>query len=326
MSLDITALNVKDTEAIKRLYQEAFSGMELYYGRYIGDEFMQRRLFSSGLYSTDCSIVHRDGDRELDAAVFANLRKSPDQISSDSLYLNLILMKPDLDGKYSAKGLIEELLGIAESAGKRRVVTSLQWSGIWPGILSSYIQAIEICRDTKARLSHGEVFLVADISRTLHLAQRGLQNLPSNLEIRQYYDEDYDKLHQLMMRNFSIGWLHETLSKVSADYESFNGYGLAETYRPDDVLVVMDKQRLCGFCVVQSVTDGYRSFIGPLGMAPSYRGQGIGPHLFLKALEYLHGNSKKSVGLWTSRSIYQRFYSRFDMTEAMSTYSAEWRL
>ena len=326
MSLDITALNVKDTEAIKRLYQESFSGMDLYYGEYINDEYIQRRLFSSVLYITDRSIVHRVGDCELDAAVFANLRKSPDQVSSDSLYLNLIVMKPDIDGKTSATRLIKELLKIAERAGKRRVVTSLQWSGMWPGILSNYTQAIEICRETKARLSHGEVFLVADISRTLHLAKRGFQNLPSNLEIRQYYDEDYDKLHRLMMRNFSIGWLHETLSKVNVDFESFNGYGLAETYRPEDVLVVMDKKRLCGFCVVQSVTDGYRSFIGPLGMEPSYRGQGIGTHLFLKALEYLNGRSKNSVGLWTSQSIYQSFYSRFDMTETMSTYSAEWRI
>lgn len=319
-------LSVKHSGEIKRLFQESFSGMELYYGRDLDDEFMHRRLFSSVLYSTDCSRIQYAGDRGITAAAFANWRKRPDQSSADSLYLNLFFMKPDASGTCSAKQLIVDLMKLAKNAGKKSMVTSLQWTGVWPGILSHHTQAIEICRTTGAQLSQGEVFLESDICRTLKLAGRKLKPLALDLEIRRYRVDDYENLHHFMSQNFSVGWLHETMSKVSAAFESFNGYGLANSYRPDDVFVIADTQRIYGFCVVQSVTGDDRSFIGPIGMAPSLRGQGIGPHLFLKALEYLRSRNKKSVGLWTTESIYQGFYSRFDMKKTMSTQCAEWKL
>lgn len=320
------AIKSADAEALGRLYEQSFSGIDLPYGQSLDEQFFSRRLFSSRLYSTDCSLIEYGAREDIGAAVLANLRQFPNQKTTDIVYLNLLILKPDDLGSRCGKQLITELLNYARSLHKEKIITSLQWIGVWPGLLSTHKQALNICLTSGARITGEDIFLESDINNTIdQLRSETIQPLKDTI-FRHYQSNDFDSLYRLLAGHFSIGWLHETMSKVSNNFESFNGYGLSATFRPEDIFVVEHESELCGFCVVQSDTDDDLCFFGPMGIEPKCRGKGIGSRLLLKALQYLIHKNKKRVGLWTSESIYRDFYKRFGMQKTISGIHLQWIL
>lgn len=318
------AITPTDSASIKTLHNQSFSSLELFYGAEMEENFLNRRLFSSKLFSTDCSLIEYTDNGDICGAVLANLRPHPEQVNSTNIYLNHLLVSPDASGTICGQQLIAELIASARKLRKNKIVTSLQWAGVWPGILSTHEQCLNICRKTGARLSKGELFIISDIAKTTARVARNARSSIPGVELRPYQDRDFDELHNLLTEQFSVGWLYEVLSKVNNEYESFNGYGIAYTYQPGDVFVALHKSKVCGFCVVQSSTFDNRCFFGPIGIDRQLRNTGIGTRLLLKSLDYLRGKRKKTIGLWTSKPIYERFYKRFGMQKSMETLNAEW--
>jgi ribosomal protein S18 acetylase RimI-like enzyme len=319
-------LTPDDSLAIKKLYDNSFSHLSLYYGQKLGDTFLDRRVFYSPLYGTDCSLVQLSEDKQLKAALLANFKQYPSQHESNYVYLNLLLIAQDSIGLECGKRLLTNFSKIARLSDKSRVITSLQWSGVWPGVLSVDRNTRKVLQSTGGQFTKGGVFAQSSISDLIAICKIKCCPLPSGIRIRPYLDSDLPGLRQLLHHHFSVGWLHETLSKVDHNIENFNGYGLVKTFCPDDVFIVAKGSTVCGFCVVQSVTYDNTSFFGPIGLAPEIRDQGIGHCLMLKAVEYLSNQGKVTTSLWTNESIYRRFYSKLGMKKSMQTHHFEWDL
>lgn len=311
------------SKSFKALFDKGFSVCDAPYGQNISPNFLEQRLWNSSIYSTDCSkmIVAKSG--ELCGFALANLRTHPLQKHSNALCLNLFFITESYRNQGLGRELIQTLVAIAKNEGHKLVQTSLQWAGIWPGIFSHWKDTLAFCQKTGGTIKPGEIFLELDL-------QQPLSDIPyhdiTNCKIRPYLAQDFDALQQLVTNHFSIGWQQEVLNKVNTQFESFNGYGLASPYCPEDVLVVETQTGICGFCIVQSTSDDEMSFFGPIGIEPRWRGKGIGNQLLLEAIHYLRTKGKTKMGLWTNQTIYQKFYSKWGFQKTFETVHVEWRV
>jgi len=116
------------------------------------------------------------------------------------------------------------------------------------------------------------------------------------------------------------------MSKVDETFESFNGYGLSKTYRPNDLIVVIFQNKICGFCIVQSQTNNEMAFFGPVAILKEHRGKQLGGIILEKVVEYLQGLKKTKMGLWTNDVIYQKFYKHYGFTKTGETVHVEWNI
>ncbi|MCP4111333.1 MAG: GNAT family N-acetyltransferase [Desulfobacteraceae bacterium] len=221
--------------------------------------------------------------------------------------------------------LIAALLLEAVNSEKKGVVTSLQWGGIWPGIMSHSKEQIDLFSKTGAEFRTGEIFIELDIRQTtgMSFTEKAFHKL-FGVTIRHYENTDFESLHHLLSKEFGVGWTHEVLNKVNKDFECFNGYGLASPYNPNDVFVVSNKNEIFGFCIVQSGTGTKQGFFGPVGLVQNMRGKGIGSLLFIEAVNYLKSKGKEQIGLWTNETIYSSFYKKIGCYKTFETLHAEW--
>lgn len=97
-----------------------------------------------------------------------------------------------------------------------------------------------------------------------------LQPLPEGLEIRPALPPEWHLVTGFVERHFSPGWVSECQVGMAA--------------QPARVLIAVKDDRLAGFAG-HDVTK--RGFFGPTGVAPEFRGVGIGRHLLLHALDAL---------------------------------------
>lgn len=97
-----------------------------------------------------------------------------------------------------------------------------------------------------------------------------LPSLPKGLQIRPALPPEGHLVEAFIARHFSPGWVSEARVGLSAT--------------PARVLIALQDGRLAGFAC-HDVTR--RGFFGPTGVAPEFRGRGIGGHLLLRALDAL---------------------------------------
>jgi GNAT superfamily N-acetyltransferase len=301
----------------KELFDECFGLRDAPYGKNISSNFLEKRVFASSIYSTDCSKAIFSKSGELCGFAIANFNAHPLQKQSDALYLNLFFIADAYRNRGLGQALINELVTEARIQGKKLVKTSLQWAGIWPGILSHWKNEIGFCQKTGGQLKPGELFIEVDL-------QQALSRRDSNAIVRPYSASDFEALQELLVKNFSVGWTHEVFNKVCRHFDNFNGYGLAFPYCPEDVLVAESQKGICGFCVVQSTTDDKMSFFGPIGIDPDFRRMGIGSQLLFDAIDYLKDKGKEKMGLWATERNYNRFYQHFGLPKTFETVHVEW--
>jgi len=306
------------SKPFKDLFDECFNLRNAPYGKHISSNFLEKRVFASSIYSTDCSKAIYSKSGELCGFAMANFNAHPLQKESDALYLNLFFITEAYRNRGLGQALIKELVTTARNHGKKLLKTSLQWAGIWPGILSHWKNEIAFCQKMGGQLKPGELFIEMDLQQSLSRPRH------ENAIVRPYLASDFEALQRLLVENFSVGWTHEVFNKVSPHFDNFNGYGLAFPYCPQDVFVAENQKGICGFCIVQSTTDDKMSFFGPIGIAPAFRRMGIGTQLLFKAIDYLKAKGKEKMGLWATERNYKRFYQPFGMPKTFETVQVEW--
>jgi GNAT superfamily N-acetyltransferase len=324
--MKIINLKAEHSDQFKKKFDETFAASELFYGNTISKDFLTKRLFKSSIFPSDFSKIVITDNGKIGGFAIANLRRNPGQKSSDYLYLNLFFIAPEFQNQGLGTKLIKNLLKTAKERNKKGMITSLQWCGIWSGLLAKWERTIKFCKRTGGVVQKGEIFLEYDLFSNVDERKYNL-SLNKNFEIRAYDKKDLRKFHLFVSKNFGIGWTHEALRKVSHTYESFNGYGLAETYDPGDVWMISKKNDILGFCVVQSGSeeiDNEKCFFGPIGIAHELRGKGLGGLLFFKAANYLRGKGKKVMGFWTDQNLYFKFYKKFGIKKTHETVNIKW--
>ncbi len=298
-------------------YCRYFKNTKIPYGNKISSEYFNDRIIKSSLYATDCSRVLLSNSGGFGGIAVANLKANPIDKRSKQLLLNLFFAKPAYESR-----LINHILDVATENNCEKVVTSLQWGGVWPGIPKHWHKTRSLFEQSGGIMSDGELYL------ELNLNSFKLKTNPDlgDYEIIFYKSSYFEALKLFLMENFSVGWQYEVLSKVNAEIEPFNGYGLGKTYNPSDVIIVKRGNKICGFCMVQSQMKNPLAFFGPIGLAVEHRGKGLGSFLLQFTLEYLKSLGKLQLGLWTNHEIYQRFYKSMGFCTKCETVHFEWTL
>ncbi|MBF0460425.1 MAG: GNAT family N-acetyltransferase [Magnetococcales bacterium] len=316
----------------KRVYDRAFAGADLPYGRSLPDNFLANRVFGSCLWSADCSRLLVTPAGEGVGLVIANRRANPASGASAWLWLQLLCIVPGWHRQGWGRMLLHSLLDTVRTEGQQGVATALQWAGVWPGIADGLKGMQKFCAHTGAALRPGEWYL----AKSLHTEEpwqgvggEASTDLGGDPCILPYQSRHQEGLYRLLRDHFSIGWQHETLSRIDPGFEPFNGYGLAATLDPHQpgqgVLVVECHGQVVGFCVVQAEPDGPTAFFGPIGLVPAWRGQGWGSRLLVAAACQARQWGRQTLGLWTSAALADGFYAPLGFRRVVTTQHAVWR-
>lgn len=319
--LKIEPLQLQHFKIFAEEYARCFGGLVLPYGKQITEDFLKKRLFNSQLYLTDFSNIFLTKNNEICGFILANLRKNPTQIHSSEMYLHLFFIDEKHRNQGYGKQAFKYLFDYAKENKITKILTSLQWGGIWPGIPTQLNEVILFCEKMGGEIKTGEFFLELEMGNFLKKEIK-----LNDYEIRFFEQTDKENLHQYLKQNFGIGWQCEVMSKVDENVEPFNGYGLSNTYRPKDVIVVTFENKICGFCIVQSQTNNDMAFFGPIAISKEHRGKQLGGIILEKVIEYLQSLKKTKVGLWTNEMIYQKFYKNFGFTKTGETVHVEWNI
>jgi GNAT superfamily N-acetyltransferase len=321
----VKPLTPNDSEAVQSLYDEVFREGQLPYGQRLPPDYLQSRVFESSLWETDCSLLATNRGR-VSAVAVANLRCHPEESAGDFLPLNLLLVGSEPNDRRAATELLQTLAEKAAVHGKTKIGTSRQWAGLWPGLLLPQQQAAaDACIAEGAHLEPGEVFLLLEPQQVIGLGS-GDSSRCCGVWIRNYRAGDFDALHTVLERHFGIGWRYEVLSKVSLDYEPFNGYAITHPYAPEDLAVADTEDGLVGFCSVQTVTQGSWAFFGPIGLTPAFRNLGIGSLFLTWSCRRCLQRGKVLMGIWTNEPIYKGFYKGFGATPLFRAYHVSFEL
>ncbi len=315
-------------EEVKRLYDLLFSTADLPYGRRLPDNYLRNRVFSSSLWSSDCSCILVAPGGEGVGVLLANRRLNPASAEGEWLWLHLLVVAPAWQRQGLGRMLLHSLLERAGREGRRGVATALQWSGIWPGVPLGLTAMGAFCTGTAARLRPGEVYLAKNLSEPWPQASLDkAYSLREGVTVQAYTGQHREGLQRLLRELFSVGWQHETLSRIDPGYEPFNGYGLASTHDPGQpgrgVWIVTDRGRVVGFAVVQAGADG-TAFFGPVGLRPEWRGQGLGQGLLMATARQARAWGCHTLGLWTSVPLAEGFYCPLGMQQVTTTQHGEW--
>ncbi|MEO5362378.1 MAG: GNAT family N-acetyltransferase [Magnetococcus sp. DMHC-8] len=314
----------------QRVYDRAFAGAALPYGHRLPDGFLASRVFGSSLWPADCSqlLVTRTGEGV--GLLLANRRANPAVPSSDWLWLHLLCIVPARRRQGWGRHLLAGLRERAHAEGRCGVATALQWAGLWPGVPEGLTAMRAFGDRTGAEWRPGELYLVKHLaepwpeSGLIRLVAAGEEIMPIP-----YARRHRDSLQKLLHAEFGTGWQHETLSRIDAGYEPFNGYGLATTGAPDHagrgVWVLEQGGQVIGFCVVQWEGEGSTAFFGPIGLSPAWRGRGLGTRLLLAAARQARATGRERLGLWTSAALAEGFYQPLGFQALLSTRHALWQ-
>lgn len=319
--MKIESLKLQHIEIFNEEYGHCFGSFKLPYGNQIAADFLNKRLFSSQLYHTDFSKIILTKDNQICGFILANLRKNPTQIHSIEMYLHLFFINEKYRKQSYGKQVFEYLFNYAEKNKITKILTSLQWGGIWAGIPTQLNDAILFCQKMGGQIKKGELFLELKIS---HFVRKKIKL--NDYEVRFFEQNDKDELYEHLKQNFGIGWQCEVMSKVDENFEPFNGYGLSHTYQPNDVIMITFENKICGFCIVQSQTTNEIAFFGPLAISKEHRGKQLGGIILEKVVEYLQNLKKTKIGLWTNEVIYEKFYQDYGFIKTGETVHVEWNI
>ncbi len=303
------------------LYNRVSAGLKLPYGRRITTQFLERRLFGSQLWSSDCSRLLLDDAGRVIGMALANRRSNPGVGQGERLLLHWLGIDPLWQGRGLGGQLLRHMQALARQGGQRAVASALQWSGLWPGVVEG-LQGMEgLVARSGGEWQPGELFLRCAVQGRSWTEQ-------GEVPIVGFTQAHAAGLRGLLQENFSIGWQHETLSRIDQNYEPFNGYGLSETYCAApvgrDLLIAEVAGEVVGFCVLQAGEEGM-AFFGPVGLRPEWRKRGIGSALLHAALRRTQDIGCQEMGLWTNQTLAEGFYLPLGLQRGCVTRHVVWK-
>jgi GNAT superfamily N-acetyltransferase len=317
----IETLQPQHIEIFNQEYEKCFDQFNLPYGKKLEKDFLEQRIFKSKIYPFDFSRVFFTEKNEVCGFILANLRKNPTQTHSSEIYLHLFFINEKHRKQGYGKQAFEYLFDVAKNNRINKIITSLQWGGIWAGIPTQLNDAILFCEKMGGEIKKGELFLELE---TKNFIEKDVEL--NNYKIEFFEESNKESLYQHLKQNFGIGWQCEVMSKVDESFEPFNGYGLSNVYQPNDVIVVTFENKICGFCIMQSETDHEMAFFGPIAISKEHRGNQLGGIILEKVVKYLQHLKKTKIGLWTNDVIYEKFYKNYGFLKTGETVYVEWNI
>lgn len=132
MTLSIEPLDAARASDLDALLVSAMQPQAVSYTAAPG--FVEHRVLGSSLVATDCSRIAVDADRLVGCAI-ANLRRFPGEPDGERAALNFIGVLPEYRRRGLGRRLLEAAVAECRQSYRGRLVSSMRWAGIWPGVL-----------------------------------------------------------------------------------------------------------------------------------------------------------------------------------------------
>lgn len=258
------------------------------------------------------SFLVLDHGSEIKGCILVNvIKRGIDWYSSDTGFISLIMVSPELRGKGFGKKLFERGLKILKKKQIKKVVVSYNPLTFWPGIDSSWVEAIVFFEEMGFREVSTASSMVTDLrflTISENIKKREFDLREQKIMIRGYLDKDKKLLLKFIKKNFSYGWHEEVRPKIEKSKPKESGYGLdyRTLYNPKSVLVVFEENQIVGFSAFSiNYEKEDLGHFGPTGIKENLRGKGIGTVLLFRTLEAMKNKGIKVADLWTNYKEYQ---------------------
>ncbi|MDW8104347.1 MAG: GNAT family N-acetyltransferase [Armatimonadota bacterium] len=219
-------------------------------------------------------------------------------------WIGALAFLPDEQGAQAARQLLHTALEWLRTQGRKRVNYGSDPAHLFPGVPVEQELHQQLLQEAGFVLSdHTVVDLIRDLAdyRVPDEVEENLSRLPE-YTIRSCTAEDVPALLRFLQQEFPGRWYYETVKRLEAE----------ET--PRDILLLTHGEEVVGFCHTfhrgsrrigpsiywrKLLGEAYGG-LGPIGVAASTRGKGLGLALLCKGVEYVKAQGASRMAIdWT---------------------------
>lgn len=220
-------------------------------------------------------------------------------------WVGAIAFEPTPSGQEAARLVLNTAIGWLAAKGRKRIHYGSDPAHLFPGVPVEQTAHQHLLKEVGFTLSEHEVVdLVRDLVdyRVPAEVEETLHRWEGVYEIRSCTAEEVAALRRFLQREFPGRWYYETERRLQVE----------ET--PHDILLLMQGEEVVGFCHTfhrgsrqigpsiywRSLLGEAYGGLGPIGLAHSTRGKGLGLALLCKGVEYVQtqGASRMAID-WT---------------------------
>jgi len=220
-------------------------------------------------------------------------------------WIGALAFVPNEQGVQAARQLLHTALDWLARQGKKRVSYGSDPAHFFPGVLAEQTLHQQLLQQSGFTISEQVVVdLVRDLEdyRVPDAVEENLHRWRSEYTIRNCTQEDVPTLLHFLRQEFPDRWYYETVKRLEVE----------DT--PRDILILTQGDAVVGFCHTfhrgskrigpsiywrKLLGEAYGG-LGPIGLAESARGKGLGQALLCKGVEYVQQQGAQRVAIdWT---------------------------
>lgn len=284
------------------------------WNRCMGDAFpldaplFEQNVLKDAHFDHEAVWVVEDGRGELLAYAHAKVCKEPLGSAGtfpEQGWVGALAFEPGDQGERSARAVLRTALDWLKAQGRKRVSYGSDPAHFFPGVPAEQTLHQQFLRE--AGFSIGE-HVVVDLVRELADYQvpdgveANLYRLREEYAIRSCTPADVPALLSFLQQEFPGRWYYETVKRLDVE----------DTTR--DILILTHRSEVVGFCHTfhrgsrrigpsvywrKLLGEAYGG-LGPIGLAASTRGKGLGLALLCKGVEYVKAQGASRMAIdWT---------------------------
>ncbi|GIV21525.1 MAG: acetyltransferase [Armatimonadota bacterium] len=220
-------------------------------------------------------------------------------------WIGALAFLPGDEGLHAARQILQTALDWLKAQGRKRVSYGSDPAHLFPGVPAEQTLHQQLLQQMGFTISeHIAVDLVRDLAdyRVPDEVEQNLHRLREEYTIRSCTPDDVPALLRFLQKEFPGRWYYETVKRLEVE----------DT--PRDILLLTHGEEVVGFCHTfhrgskrigpsiywrKLLGEAYGG-LGPIGLAESTRGKGLGLALLCKGVEYvkLQGAERMAID-WT---------------------------
>lgn len=280
----------------------------------MGEQFpLDSALFEQNVlrdahFDPEAVWVAEDAGGDLLAYAHAKVCKEPlgsAGMMPEQGWIGALAFLPTEEGLQAARQLLQTALDWLKAKGRKRVSYGSDPAHLFPGVPAEQTLHQQLLREAGFAIGeHVAVDLVRELAdyRVPDEVEANLRNLREEYAIRSCTHEDIPALLRFLQQEFPGRWYYETVKRIEAE----------DT--PRDILILTHGDEVEGFCHTfhrgskrigpsiywrRLLGEAYGG-LGPIGLAESTRGKGLGLALLCKGVEYVKQQGAQRMAIdWT---------------------------
>jgi len=268
----------------------------------------EQNVLHDAHFDPEAAWVAEGADGSLLAYAHAKVCKEPlgsAGMMPEQGWIGALAFQLGSQGEEAARQVIHTALNWLKAQGGKQVAYGSDPAHLFPGVPVEQTVLQQLLREAGFRLhEHVTVDLIRELDdyRVPEEVEKRLHDLREAYRIRSCTPADVDALLRFLMSAFPGRWYYETIKRLEVE----------DT--PRDILILTHGDEVVGFC--HTFHRGSRRIgpsiywrpllgeayggLGPIGLADSVRGKGLGMALLCKGVEYVKQQGAQRMAIdWT---------------------------